>query len=1020
MAAAGRIGAALGILAVLVGTPSLLLLLGRALLPTSAPSGPDIIAALSRPDDGSLLAGVLLVAAVLVWAQLAVSIIAELVAVIRHRPGPRLELPGLGASRTLASVLVAGLLGAGTGTASAAPPPPIAVIATLNPVAVQTSQPADAPTYSVQPRDTLWRIAESQLGDPLRWREIYTLNAGIVQPDGGRLTEAALLHAGWVLVMPTSAGDDVVVRPGDTLSEIADRDLHDVRLTNELYAANKGRPQHDGMSLLDPDLIRPGWTLQLPMTAAARDDGTAETDPGQSAHAGPAPAEPSTIAPSRPTQPADPQPQKPAPALTPEPRTAAPADPTTPSREVPTAPSLVPTDAPSTVPTLLGVSSLVITGLLGALAVRRRRQLRHRFSRHRIAVPDDTSGRLEWTAAQTPPTLDDTVLDAALRGLTLHDWSATTPPELAAVDLGPGSARLTLTDAGLLPPPFETDDDGGTWTLAADADLPLAPGEAGGRCAPFPVLASAAHSPDGRALLLDLEALGVAHITADPGAATGLLRHVAAELANARWSEDVEILLVGFGGELLPLNPERLRVLPDLAAGLTEIRAHVRRIEAALDTVGAASVVDGRLAEIAPDAWLPIVLLADGSAPVTDGDRDELSALAAELDDAGRRGVAIVVHGVAHVGTEIHIAGNGELVTRYAADGPWTAAFMTPSTATGLAGILAPTTEADLPVGPAEDPHTWAQDMDEDGAVSEPPTETDPEAERRLEIVERQDPTLDDDLARWHADGTPAVPLIGILGEPAVRAPGALPSGRATWVAEVLVYLALHPAGVTLQKVLADLWPDGRQVTLSTARHAVYTARRWAGRGLDGDPDRPFVSDMQSDTTYRLRGHLLDWDLFRRLRKRAQARHCAHHPGAVEDYRAAIGLVRGPVLSALRPDGYAWLAGHDQRHDLQIPGFLVDAAHELVDIALTDGDTALARWAAETARSVDTDAAFDRPLTDLMRVAHAEDHTSELERYATILLDARGFDVPEELPPETFAVLNALLPDGPRRTRTRP
>lgn len=33
-------------------------------------------------------------------------------------------------------------------------------------------------TYTVQRRDSLWRIAECQLGDPMRWREIWDLNSG--------------------------------------------------------------------------------------------------------------------------------------------------------------------------------------------------------------------------------------------------------------------------------------------------------------------------------------------------------------------------------------------------------------------------------------------------------------------------------------------------------------------------------------------------------------------------------------------------------------------------------------------------------------------------------------------------------------------------------------------------------------------------------------------------------------------------------------------------------------------------
>ena len=121
------------------------------------------------------------------------------------------------------------------------------------------------------------------------------------------------------------------------------------------------------------------------------------------------------------------------------------------------------------------------------------------------------------------------------------------------------------------------------------------------------------------------------------------------------------------------------------------------------------------------------------------------------------------------------------------------------------------------------------------------------------------------------------------------------------------------------------------------------------------------------------------------------------------------------MLSPLRHGGYAWLNNHDQRHDLQIPGFIIDTAHELVDIALAAGDLARARRAAEHARTVDADVAFDQPLTDLMRIAHAEDNRAEMELYATVLLDARGFDVPEELAPDSFAVLNDLMPTGVRR-----
>jgi len=60
-------------------------------------------------------------------------------------------------------------------------------------------------SYVVQPGDTLWSIAEHQLGSPLRWPEIASLNYGRIQPDGGHLTDAHWIFPGWELALPSSA-----------------------------------------------------------------------------------------------------------------------------------------------------------------------------------------------------------------------------------------------------------------------------------------------------------------------------------------------------------------------------------------------------------------------------------------------------------------------------------------------------------------------------------------------------------------------------------------------------------------------------------------------------------------------------------------------------------------------------------------------------------------------------------------------------------------------------------------------
>ena len=252
-----------------------------------------------------------------------------------------------------------------------------------------------------------------------------------------------------------------------------------------------------------------------------------------------------------------------------------------------------------------------------------------------------------------------------------------------------------------------------TWLLLKDAELPLDPDEAGRYCAPYPLLVSVA-ARDDQLLLLDLEQLGYATVTGERDTAVALLRHIAAELANARWSEDVEILLVGFGQELPPLNTDRLRVLPDLAAALTEIRVARQRIAATCAATGN-GVVDGRLSGTAPDGWLPVLLLV---ADLTDTDAQARADLHALVAEPHERGFAVVAHDTDIIGTDIHIADDDALVISGVGDGEWRVETMTAAIAGSLADILAPTTAADLPAGPAEHPEPWAADMDADGALS--------------------------------------------------------------------------------------------------------------------------------------------------------------------------------------------------------------------------------------------------------------------------------------------------------------
>jgi nucleoid-associated protein YgaU len=111
--------------------------------------------------------------------------------------------------------------------------------------------------------DTLSNIAERYLGDRSRWPEIFALNRGaLASPD--------LLHPGAVLRLPPDAiGLPVapatrthVVGRGDSLWHIAGEQLGDPGRWPEIFALNRG-------TISSPDLLQPGWVLELPPDAPA-------------------------------------------------------------------------------------------------------------------------------------------------------------------------------------------------------------------------------------------------------------------------------------------------------------------------------------------------------------------------------------------------------------------------------------------------------------------------------------------------------------------------------------------------------------------------------------------------------------------------------------------------------------------------------------------------------------------------------------------------------------------------------
>ncbi|MGC4851830.1 BTAD domain-containing putative transcriptional regulator [Micromonospora sp. DT4] len=99
-----------------------------------------------------------------------------------------------------------------TATTLAAPAPQATATHQERPKIVLAAAVTTAPagTYEVCRGDTLWDIADSQLGDPEAWQQIWELNRGKTFDDGRTFTRPGLIRRGWVLTLPDAAADHTV------------------------------------------------------------------------------------------------------------------------------------------------------------------------------------------------------------------------------------------------------------------------------------------------------------------------------------------------------------------------------------------------------------------------------------------------------------------------------------------------------------------------------------------------------------------------------------------------------------------------------------------------------------------------------------------------------------------------------------------------------------------------------------------------------------------------------------------
>jgi DNA-binding SARP family transcriptional activator len=193
------------LLAAVVGFPVLFSKLAGLPFPDHLPSQEQIANTLANPDDGSLFVRALELVAWCAWATFSFSVGCEVITRVRGR---RLipTLPGLHGMQRLAAYLVASasLAVIAPGVSNAAAPPPVVAMAPMHPLDQPVSaEPATRERiYHVKKGDSLWRIADKELGTPRRWPKIWKHNAGSRQPDGQTFRSPAVIYPGWKLRLP--------------------------------------------------------------------------------------------------------------------------------------------------------------------------------------------------------------------------------------------------------------------------------------------------------------------------------------------------------------------------------------------------------------------------------------------------------------------------------------------------------------------------------------------------------------------------------------------------------------------------------------------------------------------------------------------------------------------------------------------------------------------------------------------------------------------------------------------------
>ena len=385
-------------------------------------------------------------------------------------------------------------------------------------------------------------------------------------------------------------------RHHDTLWGISERTLGDPLRWKEIWELNKDRVQPDGRKLADADLIQPNWQLLLPPDAKG---------PGvHLLHAHDAPSAPSSAA-------------NPGGAHAADPAATAAAKVSAWEQATPVGAH----DGERDLGSLLLGGGLILVGVARALTAQR----------GPFGAPDETAVDLESSADAHRATF----LDRALRSLAETRAAHAQPmPDVLFAYVNDEQVVLHLLGEHEAPARPWTAGDGKSWSLAA-TDL-VTPGA--GVAAPYPSLVNVA-TTHGFDVLVDLEmAPGLIALGGHGDTARDVAMAMALDLVTHGWSDQVDVVMVGFAEHLVDLDSGRAREVKSLDDVLDELRSSVASSGSALRQLGVEGVLQGRQRGAAGAARPRAVFLS--GAPTS----AQAQALA-ELTADGRTAVSVVCVG---------------------------------------------------------------------------------------------------------------------------------------------------------------------------------------------------------------------------------------------------------------------------------------------------------------------------------------------------------------------------------------